>query len=441
MILVAALYDREQIISNAQERLAILNSKDIANDVANQAAAYTEQHKDKASTASSLRNLAQALKNNPSTSPLATQGSSTSDTGKSAAGSGGGISPLLVIVLAIVIAGLIYFGYTRILAKPHSSASRNFRSMPNAEARQNAWPAHWRPYDPDEEKRPSDILSEPKPFVSESKPYVPETKPHVSEPKPYIPDSTDEDTQPSVGQRAVGTTAPEETSPPRTYQTGNVSEPRPYVIENKTEMIAPSEPDPISPGVTGTSVAVPVASHGTYQTTINRSQPTVAPGKPPVNPKTAWSMEPKSGSMVFDCHFRYDDDPYDEVHSIVDPLTKMTVGACGISSAGKLSGRHGGTYSFLVWLHDYGSGDEVCCMGIISKWAESNRALELRDWSRKERIRKTVNVVDAGRLVLETSGLRANASVVAYDYIESSAVPRQGCFRTLNLRFHVMTLA
>jgi len=224
------------------------------------------------------------------------------------------------------------------------------------------------------------------------------------------------------------------------FSTGNVSEPRPYVAPNPPAPRPASEP---MEALRGAAVAGPTPSSpkqaGASRSTsaAHKATPLLSPKK---NPAPIMPADPQSASMVFDCQFRPDDEPYDDIHRIIDPLTRVAIGACGVSSAGRLTGKIAGCYSFILWLQDYTSDDQVACVGLVSRWAESTRGPELREWAQRERLQRVVVVSSGDRIVLETAGLRANANVISFDYLDGPSIPRYGCFRSLHIRFHVMSL-
>ena len=145
---------------------------------------------------------------------------------------------------------------------------------------------------------------------------------------------------------------------------------------------------------------------------------------------------PAGSVAVFHCHYHRGDDPYDSTHSVNDPISRVPVGACGVSSALSF-GETGECCAFTVWLQDYMADDEIASLGLISRWAESAKARQVRSWANRERLQRLLVPSEGQDAVLETTNLRASIGVDRVGYWADPTVPPDASFAHLRVTFRI----
>ncbi len=140
----------------------------------------------------------------------------------------------------------------------------------------------------------------------------------------------------------------------------------------------------------------------------------------------------------FQSHYQFGEDPYDEVHPIVDRASGSLIGACGFSSELKMSEENPGRfYAFSVWAHDYVGGDKFKRIGIVSKWAKSKAPPDLVRWAGNGKMNEVVVANPGMRIVLDTGNLHVDVNISSFRYGTESGLPQDGYFASLATAFDV----
>ena len=148
--------------------------------------------------------------------------------------------------------------------------------------------------------------------------------------------------------------------------------------------------------------------------------------------------EPARTGLTFHARYLEGDDPYDEVHPIMDPLTGRMVGACGLT-AGPRAPIAGPArcWGFTAWVQEYPEegSSPVHAVGFISPWAETNAADDIEDWAVKDELAE-VAIVEPGQSArLGVELVSAVVTPVSFDFTPSG--PPDACFSELEVRFDV----
>ncbi len=117
---------------------------------------------------------------------------------------------------------------------------------------------------------------------------------------------------------------------------------------------------------------------------------------------------------TFTAKYRLGDDPYDDVHPIVDDRGEL-IGACGLSAT-ESSDRAGRYYGFTCWLQDYVQPNELSAVGLVTRSGQIARSAAIAEWRRRGTIDE-VHAVERGLQVgLRTSRIDAVVTIVDFDY-------------------------
>ena len=130
------------------------------------------------------------------------------------------------------------------------------------------------------------------------------------------------------------------------------------------------------------------------------------------------------------------DDPYDEIHPIVDRETGVLLGACGLSASKWLEPAGSGKfYAFTAWLHDYVSDQELRSVGIVSRWALDQGRNLTEEWLQSGAVDDIVEAKNGGITRLETGSLAGNVTINESHY--NNGTPAQSHFSRLSIRFEI----
>lgn len=139
----------------------------------------------------------------------------------------------------------------------------------------------------------------------------------------------------------------------------------------------------------------------------------------------------------FRTSYGFGDEPYDEIHPILDRRNKTLAGACGVSAAREMSDEGPTRYwAFTAWVHDYVSQkDQLKSVGLVSKWAYEHFGDEIDEWLGSGEVDE-VRQVEYGQVArLETSNLAVDLSIEEYDF--GDELPSDGYFARLAAKFDV----
>jgi hypothetical protein len=137
---------------------------------------------------------------------------------------------------------------------------------------------------------------------------------------------------------------------------------------------------------------------------------------------------------TFAANYRLGDDPYDDVHPIVDDRGEL-IGACGLSAT-ESSDRAGRYYGFTCWLQDYVQPNELSAVGLVTRSGQIARSAAIAEWRRRGTIDE-VHAVERGlQIGLRTSRIDAVVTIVDFDYTPP-AHGSPGYFARLNVRLEV----
>lgn len=458
--LVATLYEREHLITNAQERLATAGFQEATTRVAEIARDFPEKYPRRQRAATSLQALAIALNESGPWQPA--PASPGTEQPNELSLDWVTLALIAAVGVTLVAAVVIVVGPRRSdRGRGRSPARFSFGAGPTQPGRVRR-PAHWKPVNEVTlDEKVSEVVSVPRPLtfdaISEAQPLDPESPTEasslvvesVSEPRPLNPVETSpacplvfesvSEPRPLIVE-SVSEPRPLASQPaPYANIVESVSEPRPLTIQDETSR--PSVSSRLAEEASALSASARATRPGAERTMVTSpTQTTTSMLARRIRTGSASSpsaMEKGGGAAVFHCRYHRGDDPYDATHAIYDPSTRVAIGACGVSSA-LAFGETDECYAFTVWLQDYASGDEIASLGLISKWAETARAQQLRSWASRERLQSLVAAADGLTCALETSNLRATITIDNLDYYEDDSLPRYASFGHLRIGLRIV---
>lgn len=153
--------------------------------------------------------------------------------------------------------------------------------------------------------------------------------------------------------------------------------------------------------------------------------------------RTATRLRPRARRLTFESCYRLGDDPFDEIHPIIDPVSGTLVAACGLNASLKTGdGRDGaGYFAFAAWIQDYVNGETLNAVGLVTRPALQAERERVEAWIERGQI-DSVLVGDRG-LATELSASDLNAKITV---LEASVVDRAtgSYFDGLTVRFEVL---
>jgi hypothetical protein len=162
------------------------------------------------------------------------------------------------------------------------------------------------------------------------------------------------------------------------------------------------------------------------------------PERFPVERRRSESANTQPTKLVFHARYREGDEPYDEVHPIVDAETGRMIGACGLT-AGPRMPRDGATthWGFTAWVQEYPEegSSPVHAVGLISEWAQAYRTDEIDSWCEADEISEVL-IADPGQSVRLGVNL-LSVVVTPFEFDFTPAGPPDACFSQLEVRFEV----
>ena len=162
--------------------------------------------------------------------------------------------------------------------------------------------------------------------------------------------------------------------------------------------------------------------------TVVESQHTAAPARA--------AAATSHGRVGFQSTYELGDDPYDEIHPIVDRETGVLLGACGLSASKWLEPAGSGKfYAFTAWLHDYVADQELRSVGIVSRWALDQGRNLTEEWLQSGGVDDVIEAKNGGVTRLETGSLAGNVTINESHY--NNSTPAQSHFSRLSIRFEI----
>lgn len=173
--------------------------------------------------------------------------------------------------------------------------------------------------------------------------------------------------------------------------------------------------------------------------------PVVAPAAPARRTEVARPAarpRPRARLLTFESSYRLGDDPYDEIHPIIDPVSGALIAACGLNASLKIErgtdNAPSGYYAFAAWMQDYVNGETLNAVGLVTGGALQTDRASVESWVERGQIDSVV-VADPGTTTeLLASDLRAKVSVVEAGVVETEA---GAYFDSLTIRFEVVPSA
>jgi hypothetical protein len=151
-----------------------------------------------------------------------------------------------------------------------------------------------------------------------------------------------------------------------------------------------------------------------------------------------WRASPSGRLQIsFRSSYSFGDEPYDEIHPILDRSTKTLVGACGVSAARQLDGGGGIQYwAFTAWVHDYQSKEEqLRAVGLVSEFAYERFGDEIDEWLASGEVDEVKEATFGPVARLETGNLAVDLSIEEYEFGDGE--PAGSYFSRLAAKFDV----
>lgn len=162
--------------------------------------------------------------------------------------------------------------------------------------------------------------------------------------------------------------------------------------------------------------------------TVVESQHTAAPARA--------AAASSHGRVGFQSTYELGDDPYDEIHPIVDRETGVLLGACGLSASKWLEPAGSGKfYAFTAWVHDYVADQELRSVGIVSRWALDQGRNLTEEWLQSGAVDDVIEAKNGGVTRLETGSLAGNVTI--NESLYNNSTPAQSHFSRLSIRFEI----
>jgi hypothetical protein len=139
--------------------------------------------------------------------------------------------------------------------------------------------------------------------------------------------------------------------------------------------------------------------------------------------------------LVFESYYSLGEDPYDSIHPIHDPRGEL-LGACGLSAT-EPSDRPGRYYGFTAWLQDYGAGNDLAAVGLVTRAGQIARSAAVNEWLRRGTIDGVLPVERGADHRLSTPNVTVRITIVDVDYAPPSP-GSPGYFGRLTVRFELL---
>ncbi len=105
--------------------------------------------------------------------------------------------------------------------------------------------------------------------------------------------------------------------------------------------------------------------------------------RPLARPQPVRSVEPP----VFQSVYRRGDDPFDEIHPILDPESGALVGACGLNGTLKRDTPKGPRYyGFTAWVQNYVRDEQLFAAGLVTPGAVNHARDEIDNWVKRGQV-------------------------------------------------------
>ena len=143
----------------------------------------------------------------------------------------------------------------------------------------------------------------------------------------------------------------------------------------------------------------------------------------------------------FASRYRLGDDPFDEVHPILDPSTGLLIGACGLSAALQGKSAEGrGYYAFLVWVHDYLTPQSFKGIGLTTRWRIREKGEGLTSWVQSSMVEDLAAAETGFKTSIRTRHLLVDISLPEVECLPDEEGLPDGYFRSLAIKFEVSML-
>jgi hypothetical protein len=146
---------------------------------------------------------------------------------------------------------------------------------------------------------------------------------------------------------------------------------------------------------------------------------------------------PRARRLTFESSYRLGDDPFDEIHPIIDPVSGTLVAACGLNASLKIDQGNdtSGYYVFTAWIQDYVNGEALNAVGLVTRGALQTQRSQIEVWIERGQI-DAVLVGERGTATeLSASDLKAKVAVLEASVVESAS---SSYFDALTVRFEVV---
>lgn len=165
--------------------------------------------------------------------------------------------------------------------------------------------------------------------------------------------------------------------------------------------------------------------------------PSASVARRPEPTRAAARSRPRARRLTFESCYRLGDDPFDEIHPIIDPVSGTLVAACGLNASLKSGDGHNGAgyFAFAAWIQDYVNGETLNAVGFVTRPALQAERERVEAWIERGQI-DSVLVGDRGVATeLTASDLNAKVTVLEASTVDS---PAGSYFEGLTVRFEVL---
>ena len=456
IVMVSALYERERSIANAQERLSQLGKSDIAQATSSLAEAYPKRHPEAQTEARALRQLASALNRAATQDTVAKTADPQREGGSD--GKWTWMVAALVVILALAFGGPMALKYARttrgrLAVHPSSIVDRASWRRPSATGSQDTAAARERGI-AGLSVRPLGSRSLPEVIASESagqtgtgadalrragrfatnlgglQPPGRDTSRSGGLERgdrhgvgPDSPQRSERIVASTTGLRGAERTGVTSDGFPRAERTGAGAN-----KEKEPPLGRPEASNPILSARQMLERWRPARHLGQVDERSARDR-LRSPHKPPAGP---------TSGLHFESHYQLDDEPYDEVHPIVDRETGDLIGACGISAVLRLLDTpRPRYYAFSIWVHAYASNETIKTVGIGSRWAQASAPPELVAWAASGTVDEILAASTDFRSTLQTHTFRVDVTIDSFRFGSDAESPRDSYFANLVAVFDV----
>jgi hypothetical protein len=122
-------------------------------------------------------------------------------------------------------------------------------------------------------------------------------------------------------------------------------------------------------------------------------------------------------ALVFQSTYRRGDDPFDEIHPVLDPTSGSLVAACGLNSTLKYdSGKTARWYAFTAWVQDYARDEQLFATGLVAPGAIDAQQEEIDTWVERGQVDVVLPAERGATTRVGDDDLSATITVVNVEY-------------------------